>query len=216
MQTSQEFFFDLLNETKKAFQNSPIKQCQEQLTHLRQWNYAVCETPIQKNKGIILGLNWGGTDYPPQKNYPEAKKDRDWSFMTLSMPYINKYMGIQSIEEVNYTNLCFFRTTNISYLKDEDWEISLPLFEKYTKFINPPWILLLGNTGVIFLKRYDSLDKLKTLIVHDKIRRVIGYKGILFGQFQFFCVPHSQAHISTKDRNKIWEKVTNNKINEKM
>jgi hypothetical protein len=70
METSKEFFTDLLDETKKSFENSPIKKYREQFFPSQKWNYSICETPIKKGKGIIVGLNWGGNDYEPQSVYP--------------------------------------------------------------------------------------------------------------------------------------------------
>jgi uracil-DNA glycosylase len=128
------------------------------------------------------------------------------------MPFIEKYLGIKSIAEVNHTNVCFFRTPKIQYLKDEDWEISLPLFEKYVKYITPPWVFLIGNTGTYILETHGCLNIIKKITVLDKSRNVFGFKGLLFSQFDFFCVPHPQAHISTRARNNIWKKVTNSKI----
>lgn len=47
--TTEEFFFQLLAETKQAFTDSPIYTKQTRLGLL--WNYSVC-TPIQTGKGI--------------------------------------------------------------------------------------------------------------------------------------------------------------------
>ena len=187
--------------------NHFIKKYQENPDHLHKWNFGICETPIQKGKSVILGLNWGGDDYPPQKSYPILEKERDWSFIRSSMPYLTKYLGINEIQEINYTNLCFFRSENISVLESKDWELSFPLLNTYVNYINPPWILLLGTTGFKILKNNQLITEDLRIEVQDKNRKVLGFRGLLFSQYKFMCVPHSQAHLSNNARNKIWRKV---------
>lgn len=210
MQPSEEFFFDLLDATRFAFLKSPIYELQKE--RKIQWNYSVCETTIKKKKGIILGLNWGASRfpaYPAQTRYPVDKKERDWRFLNSSMPYIKKYFGINSISEVNYTNLCFFRSLNITFLTHTDWKNAMPLLVKYVKYIKPEWIVLLGNTGVKFLSVFSIIDITKKISVSDKKNNINGYKGIFINKYPFYCLPHPQAHVSKNVRNLIWKKVLN-------
>lgn len=73
----------------------------------KNWNYAVCETPIKCGSGIIFGLNWGGDNINAQTQYPQADKERNWNFMNSSREYFKEHLSIKDISEVNYTNLCF-------------------------------------------------------------------------------------------------------------
>lgn len=56
----EEIYSDLLKQIEEAFQKSDIKIKQSELAS--EWNYALCATPIKKNSGIILGINWGGNE----------------------------------------------------------------------------------------------------------------------------------------------------------
>ena len=206
IKTKEEiFFYNLLDETKQDFLKSPVKEKQEELG--KNWNYAICETPIQKNKGIIFGLNWGGDNHQPQSDFPVAEKERNWNFMNNSLHYFDKYLKIKSISEVNYSNLCFFRSPKIHYLNWKDWELAIPLFRRYVDYINPPWALLLGKTGIGILDYYGHLKNLKKIEIKGKRKRTFGYSGILFEKYPFYCVPHPQAHIATDVREKVWKNV---------
>ena len=153
-----QFFFDLLAETGKVFQESPIRDYQKE--HKKNWNYAVCETPIQIGRGLIFGLNWGGDDKNTQTQYPVAEKERNWNFMNNSIRYFKEYLNIIDIGEVNYSNLCFFRSPKVKFLTQKDWELSLPLFRKYVEYINPSWTVLLGKKGVSILNDFGHLTSL--------------------------------------------------------
>jgi hypothetical protein len=201
----QIFFESLLEETNKVYQNSPIKKRQDKLE--KNWNYAICDTPIQKNTGIIFGLNWGGDNHKPQSEYPVKEKNRNWIFIKNSLSYIKKHLNIDSISEINYTNLCFFRTPKINYLIDEDWEKSMPLFKKYVEYINPPWTLLLGTTGIEKLKRYCQITNLDCIEIKSEGKRTFGYIGKLFDKYPLYCVPHPQNKIPTEIRSAVWDKV---------
>lgn len=202
-----QFFNDLLRDTWQVFRESPIKQYQDR--EKKNWNYAICETPIQKGKGLIFGLNWGGeNDYPAQKNYPSINKGkRNWPFISTSRKYFKKHIGIESINQINYSNLCFFRSPKIKYLKERDWELALPLFEKYVNYIKPTWTLMLGNTGINYLGNHLTItDRIK---VNGKGRKVKGYKGVLFGKYKFKCVPHPNNYRfnSSEKIDELWAKV---------
>jgi len=207
---NEKFFYELLDETGKVFRSSPVEKYQ--IENSKNWNYSVCETPIIKNTGLIFGLNWGGDDIDAQSVYPEADKERKWNFMSNSSAYFKKYLGITDIKQVNYSNLCFFRSPNVKYLKTADWDLALPLFKKYVEFIEPTWAVLLGKKGVSILKRNGHLTNLERIVVKGEKRRSFGYKGILFNKYPFFCVPHPQAHISSEVRDSLWNQLFPNKI----
>jgi len=200
-----DFFKKLLKETAIAFESAPIKG--QQKTKKESWNYAVCETPILRNASIILGLNWGGKNIEAQTDYPKIKTDRTWNFVNNSKKYLEEYLNIKNINKTNYSNLCFFRSPKIKYLKWKDWELSLPLFKKYVEYINPPWLLMFGNSGIPILKHFNHLSNLNRVEAKGITRRSFGYRGILFDKFQFYSVPHPQARISTESRNDIWKQL---------
>jgi len=91
------FFKNLLEKTKEVFLTSQTYKEHGE----KNWNYAVCDTPIQKNTGIFFGLNWGGSDINTQSVYPEFIEDRNWNFATHSMAYLREFLG-KEIEQLNY------------------------------------------------------------------------------------------------------------------
>lgn len=202
----RQFFMDLLKETDKVFQMTPIKAYQDK--HNKNWNYAICETPFHKGQGLIFGLNWGGDNHNPQSEYPKTdKEERNWNFINNSRRYFDKYLHVQNIGNINYSNLCFFRSPEIKYLKWADWELSMSLFKKYVDRVKPAWTVLLGNTGVPILTHFEHLEVVSKIEVKGKKKRTYGYKGILFNEHPFYCVPHPQAKIATDVRNEVWDKL---------
>jgi hypothetical protein len=199
----KDFFYYLLKKTETAFLKSDIYNYQ--IKNNKNWNYAVCDTQIKKNKGIILGLNWGGDNKNPQSVYPQKNKKRNWRFFNNITSFFKSHLNITSIEEINYYNLCFYRTPKIEYLKSSDWEQSISLTNEYIRYISPPWIVLLGKTGFSKLKTLKFISEIERFEIQDKKNRVFGYKAKLHTKFDLYCVPHPQARVSKQARIKIWD-----------
>ena len=205
-QTEEElFFYELLDKTESVFKNGSA-------THKKypdeNWNFAVCDTPIQHGKGLFFGLNWGGDYKNPQSAYPKKEKDRNWPFISHSRNYFRTYFNAE-IEDLNYSNLCFFRSPNMKHFVKSDWNLGIPLFSEYVHFVKPSWALMLGSPPPA-LKQAIYLQDLKEIELRDtkSNKNVTGYTGTLFGKFPFGSVPHPQARISKEARHAIWEKVT--------
>jgi hypothetical protein len=196
------FFNHLLDETKKVFLESETRKHNPN----ENWNYAICDTPIQKGKGLFFGLNWGGNDKNAQSAYPDAIKERDWNFINNSRSYFREFFKLE-IENLNYSNLCFLRTPNAFKLHPSDWKLTIPLFQEYVEYINPPWTLMLGKPVPLW---DHHLEPKSFFLVDDKKnnRKVYGYSGLLFGKYPFGAVPHPQARVSKEARMEIWKKVS--------
>lgn len=197
----QQFFKNLLEKTREVFLTSKTYS----LYGDRNWNFAVCETPIKKKTGVFFGLNWGGDDTNTQSEYPKISKERNWNFISHSRQYFRNFLHSE-IEQLNYSNLCFFRSPKAYQIHKDDWELVIPLFKEYIDYINPPWSLLLGNIENLG-NRY--LTEKVTIKVWDKkhSRSAFGYTGCLFGIYPFAAVPHPQARISAETRQAIWNSV---------
>ena len=197
----REFFNHMLDKTQKVFYKSStfVKYGD------KNWNFAVCDTPIQKNTGVFFGLNWGGKDIDTQSKYPDANKARNWNFISHSRRYFREFLNAE-IEQLNYSNLCFFRSPEAVIIEKDDWSLAIPLFKDYVDYINPPWTLMLGKPNHLW---NDHLSNHNTIKIWDSKnnKNVHGYTGLLFGKYPFGAVPHPQANISTKVRKAIWQSV---------
>ncbi len=215
----EQFFKYLREKTDLAFQKSQIKYKQDRKN--RSWNYSICATPIQQKKGILFGLNWGGDgEYESQTKMPTATAINDNpganKFIYTLLPNLRKYFNLNSISEINYSNLCFFRSPKISDLKNEDWELSLPLFIEFCEFINPPWIIFtsISKSQIERLKRLNS-KKSDLIILGEQFsikqgdKEFIGYKkGKFNNTTDFYVVPHPGTQLWNESRKKIWEKAS--------
>src|SRR5690606_12989606 len=86
-----------------------------------------------------------------------------------------------------------------------DYQNSLPLFEKYIRYINPPWLLSVGVTNIAKL---NSLGVLKEIRQHfDDQKKFSGFSGQLW-DWHLFAVPHPGARLTNNSRFRIWERVT--------
>ncbi len=218
------FFEQLRQKTETAFQKSPVRTKQDSLE--RQWSYSLCATPIQRRRGVIFGLNWGGGGeqdvdpetgnffvYTPQTQMPDGSDIEDYRFISQSLSLFNEHLGINTLSEINYTNLCFFRTPTIADLEEEDWNLSRPLFLSFVEFVAPPWLLMLGTSGLWKLQELDLLSKMKEHSVVQGTRTCWSYSAEMFGR-PFVAVPHPQAHLKSEVRSQLWELACNNlKIN---
>ncbi|HEY8388647.1 MAG TPA: hypothetical protein VIK74_08590, partial [Parasegetibacter sp.] len=120
---------------------------------------SICATPISKDSGIIFGINWGGSgNFLPQTVMPKGNDIADYHFIKQSRQFLEKHWQLDVLNiNFNYTNLCFFRTPKEKDLTSDDYKLSLPLFEKYVRYINPPWLLSIGGTNIKVLNNLGML-----------------------------------------------------------
>ncbi|RYC51858.1 hypothetical protein [Flagellimonas olearia] len=208
MTSEERFFHQLMGKTRALFLKSKTFEKHQD----KNWNSAICETPIQISKGLFFGLNWGGNNIGQQTTYPEKHRKRDWQFISHSRKYFREYLNSE-IEDLNYSNFCFFRTPKAHQLENTDWELAYPLFKEYVDFINPPWTLMLGKSNYALSQHISSKQEFS---VWDDVNKktVYGYTGILFSKYPLGAVPHPQARISSDARNEIWKTITD-RIKEK-
>lgn len=197
----EQFFYDLLEKTKEVYTTSPVYK---KYGDAKNWNCAVCETPITKGNAVLFGLNWGGNDINQQTTYPtkQREKGRNWPFAKHADHYLKKYFEC-TINEVNYSNLCFFRTPNAKYLSYQDWQLSIKLFEKYIDFISPPWTIMMGDPKILNEKQFTNRKRWEYR-APNATRRSFAYVGLLFGKYPFGAVPHSAARCSPETHNALW------------
>ena len=206
MTPDEQFFQNLIAKTEDAFSKSPI--------HLnnpdKKWFYSVCATPLNKGKGLILGINWGGSEgHVPQAGIPDGKGIETYGFFRLSAQKLKEYLELDINElNFNYTNLCFFRSPREKDLSFKDYENSWPLFEEYVNYIDPPWILSLSVMNVDKLKLLGKIKNIKEY--PDQNGKKFGYKAQVLNR-KFYAVPHPNARLSNLSRDQIWSNLFSKK-----
>lgn len=191
--------------TGEVFERSPIKAQQE--NQGEKWNYAACFTTIQKGKGIMAGLNPKGN----KKTYPDYPMDAgklNGSFAKQGFKFINKYLNIETIGDLNYSNSCFFSSPYVADLTSKDWTLALPLFMQYVEYIDPPWIVLFGSTGRRKLKNRDYLSNILKETSELDENNAYAYHDLLNKKYHLFSFPHTQAKFSAEAKNELWEKMS--------
>ena len=147
-------------------------------------------------------MNWGGDNIDQQSQYPVKHAERNWKFAKHAQRYMSKYFG-KNLEDINYSNLCCFRTPDTSYLSSKDWELSLPLFKEYVEYINPPWLIMFGNADRF---QQGQFQVERTFTLYDE--RYRNHKnvqlGTLFNNYPMGRVYHSNAWISAYTDEQLW------------
>lgn len=219
MDDCTQMFQKLLDQSTELFAQSRLKSSQEQKKV--KWGMSLCATPLAQKKGILLGINWGGgngrvgdnydvqAQMPTRTDFLDAYLDGQYRFIKNSRELLNKCLDIDVESDplqFNYTNLCFFRSPDVSHISFSDVEVCLPIIRQLIEFIDPPWILSLGNSNMKYLEG-DIKDLKTTSKKGTNQKNQFGYAGTLWGK-KFYCVPHPNAKWLTKDiRSEIWKSV---------
>lgn len=201
----REFFSVLVEKTRVAFNQSDINKNFPD----KDWYYSVCATPIRKNKPIFMGLNWGVSKpnenfkgHEPQVDYPSGDIG-SWRTKTLIDKYLVNYFGYRS-DQVNYSNLCFFRSEKEDQLTQSDWRDSIALFKEYVEYINPPYLIMMGVPKHL---NENEIKEIKTQGYRPKNKPKTYYlrTATLFEKFPLASVPHPTAPVYSEARKALWD-----------
>ena len=204
----------LLDKAQRLFEFSEVKFRQDR--NMSKWGLSLCATPVNPGKVVILGINWGGaefagiTKYSIQRRFPTKEEFLDdykvgrYPFIQKSKDLISEFLQIQINDvEFNYTNVCLFRSPNVSDLSIKEVRWCMPILKEFIELIDPPCILSLGNTNIVYLE--PDLRELKKLTETGTPH--VGYSGKLWGR-PFYSVPHPNARkLPDEVRHKIWSTV---------
>jgi hypothetical protein len=207
-----ELFQHLLVQVNYAFEQSDIKRRQKAIG--RAWFFDVCGLPLRPGKPLLMGLNWGvdsSAQHRPQLVEPDASSFATvsgWAFVARSERLLQRYF--HPVRELNYLNVCPFRTPDISYLTDRDWQISIDNFlMDAIDGIRPSRVLLLGASGVSRLARLGAVQT-RVVAVDDNGRAVNAHVGTISGRttkgIPFYALPHPNNKIGGAAREAIWSK----------
>ena len=110
-ESPNDFFVELLAETEVQFKESPVHAKQKK--EGKEWNYAVCATPIVKGKGVIFGINWGGDNKLAQTEMPIGNKISDYHFIRQNRALLEKYWELNNMTaDVRKLELLFLNAIN--------------------------------------------------------------------------------------------------------
>lgn len=191
----QAFFEQLRRETDMAYARSRIVE--------KDAHYAICATPLRRGAGIVCGTHWPAeAPCAAQTAAPEAT-ELDARLVDVLDPLLGQFLGT-ALDAVNYTSLNFFRASNLDALHEEDWTVSVPLFVKYTLYLDPPWIVFLGTDLAKRLVGFGLVDDYHTHIVRTGETRHESYSGVLRTGPPFVCVPHPQSLLPPDTLLALW------------
>lgn len=204
----------LLDKAKRLFEFSEVKF--RQIRDSSNWGISLCATPINPGKAVILGINWAGAAsteiarYSFQRRFPTKEEfltdynGGGYPFIQKSKNLITEFLKIKTEDvEFNYTTVCLFRSSNISDLSIKEVRWCMPILKEFIELIDPPCILSLGNTNIVFLE--PDLRDLKKFTEPGSSH--VGYSGLLWDR-PFYSVPHPNARKLTDEiRHKIWDAV---------
>lgn len=182
--TEQEIFDRLIVKLSMAYDQSDAKENFKS----EKWFYALCDTSIKKGVGIVSGINWygkSGDEYFPQKNHPTYSGERDYPVLAPVKPILDKVFKL-TINDVNYTNLCHFRTEKSGQLTPKDYALCTTIFLEYVDLIQPPWIIQMGRPE----RLWSSLGSLITMGFGKSNSERYAYKAKLLDKYPFYCFPH--------------------------
>jgi len=204
--SEEDFFHYLLIETEKAYQLSDVMKSKPK------WAYSVCGRPIVKRQGLILGLNWGGEhnkEYQPQNKYPTDEDVSGYSYIKKLAPFLKEHLNVEDVKNINYSNICFFRSPKVQDLSNNDWDVSKRLISDFVSYVDPSWILFTSSN----IGKAKDILKLEDPILHFKagtIRVYHAYKTVSIlseKRVPFYSLPHPNARIKGKVRKMLWDDV---------
>lgn len=208
-----EFFNQLINKTKIAFDKSDVKKLKDN----NGWGYAVTATMFKKNRPLIIGFNWGvdakwvnaGNEYGAQENYPFKHFESNYDEMAplnKTIPFFHEYFS-EALTGMQ-TNFCFFRSEKESQISERDLELSTELFYEYLNYTQPSCVISFSNSVKDYLIKIGELEdiKPKEITSNNKIIRPIRAKLKLNDKkIDFIYLPHPNSPISSKAREAAWK-----------
>lgn len=207
--TGEELFARTLPKVAAAFRSSDVKRLQERLG--QDWYYELCFLPLVPQQPLLLGLNPGRdpaghtpqTQYPTDARYAEVM---NWRFVNRSLKWITRHLG--SVRDLNYFNVCPFRSQSLADLTDRDWRLGIEsFFLDVIDFVAPSKVAVLGTSGVHRLEAMNLTKSRDIGIVSKEGRRINARVGVVLGRegsYPFFAVPSPNNALSDADRDAIW------------
>lgn len=197
------FFEHLRREAAAAYAESPLRRSQgDACAH-----YEICATPLRRGEGIVCGFaaaSVAGETYAPQTAAPE-RPTVDAGYARSLDPLLQRFLGV-ALREVNVTNLCFFRTATPEALEDDDWRCAIPLFLKYTLYLDPPWIVFTDTALLDRLVDSGLVDDYHTHVARGEEQPLArSYSGHLRTGEPFACVPAPGADLAPEQRAELWQ-----------
>jgi len=201
-----------------AFDRSPVRRLQE--TKGNEWSWSICALPLRRGHDLLLGLNWGRDPKGHRAQYePPAdaaivaiRKDPTERFARVADALLRHYGGCD-LSEMNYFNVCPFRSRKIDELELGDRRVAIEhFFLPAIDAIAPPRTLILGKSAVDWLLALGRVVGRPLLSDYEWRRMPDGGpsagwgKGVIVGgsgRHRFIVLPHPQARIKGNARDRL-------------
>jgi ribonuclease R len=204
----------LLGEVALAYQGSDIeKLCGKKS---KQWTYSLVDGSGATSQPLLVGFNWGAG-----KNgcIEPQDFDKEGSFLPPALegsmarirPYLIKHLKTHSVEKMNQTNYCFFRSATENQITPNDLERCKPLFNKLITLLQPSEVVCFSS------KLRDYLVSTKKVNINEDGIKQIGFKrgkgvatytamkGHLESGTAICFLPHPNYPMPGPDRNQAWD-----------
>lgn len=201
----------LLGEVALAYQGSDIeKLCLEES---KQWAYSLVDGSGATSQTLLVGFNWGAGK---NGSIPPQNLDKEDSFsppalegsMARIRHYLNTYLPTQSVEKMNQTNYCFFRSATESQITPNDLDRCKPIFTKLLTLLQPSVVICFSSKLRDFLVSTNRVTVADKEEIKFKRGQAIATYTVMKGQLESgtaVCfLPHPNYPMPGSERNMAW------------
>jgi len=152
------------------------------------------------------------TGHEPQTDYPQKRAWLD----VASYPHVKadrsriEESALGPLSELNYFNVCPFRSNGIDELTDNDWRLGISAFFNETmEFLAPPVALFQGTSGLEKLREHGLAD-FRPVVVTRSNKRSTGFVGWLrtgTHQTPFYAIPRPRDLHSEAEKALLWNSI---------
>lgn len=210
----KDAFKQLLGEVALAYQGSDIRN--RRLNESTQWTYSLFDGTGATSQPLLVGFNWGAgknVGIPPQDfdNEDSFSPPALEGSMARIRPYLITHLPTHSVEKMNQTNYCFFRSATENQITPNDLDRCKPIFNKLVTLLQPSVVVCFSS------KLRDYLVSTKKVNVNEDGKKQIGYergkgmatytaiKGHLESGTAICFLPHPNYPMPGGVRNQAWD-----------
>ncbi len=204
---------ELFNDTKIAFEKSPIKKFADDKS--AKWAYTISSTELQQGKNLLVEFNWEveskqkytAQEFIPTINFKGLHLNKELGSLQKIYRPLLEYFPAEEIDDAVRSNFCFFRSKQEDQLTQTDLDLSTPLFLKFIDIIKPKSIIGFSNNLKNYFIYHKLCSDLQKLEIPSNKRMLLVAKGIFKRHDQnipIYFLPHPDAKLTSSARKEAW------------